>query len=281
MTDIPFSVKDFIRNALEEDIGSGDITTSLLFPEGTEGQESTALLIAKSSFVLAGLPFAKEVFRCVDDSVRLEQLVEEGSRVRKADVLAKINGRTRTLLMCERVSLNILQRLSGIASLTNKFVRRIKDLNTKVLDTRKTTPCMRYMERYAVRMGGGTNHRSGLYDGILIKDNHIEAAGGIRKAVLLAKEGRYFSRIEVEAETLKEFKEALNAGADIIMLDNMPVADIKEAVRLARGRVTLEASGNVTPDNIREIAETGVGFVSIGALTHSAHAVDISMKIMG
>lgn len=276
--DIPASVKDFILQALEEDIGAGDITTSLII---SEKHESTALLIAKSGFVLAGLPFAKEVFKSMDETVRFEPLIEEGTRLRKADVLAKISGSTRTLLMCERVSLNILQRLSGIATLTNKFVKRTQDLKTEVLDTRKTTPGMRYMEKYAVRVGGGKNHRFGLYDGILIKDNHVEAAGGIKKAVKLAKASRYLSRIEVEAENLKEFKEALHAGADIIMLDNMPLEDIKEAVRLSRGKVTLEVSGNVTLDNVREIAETGVDFISIGALTHSPSAADISMKIMG
>jgi nicotinate-nucleotide pyrophosphorylase (carboxylating) len=216
----------------------------------------------------------------VDDTVRLDPLVEEGSWVRKTTVLAKVSGKTSSLLASERVMLNILQRLSGIATLTSKFSRKVKGLNTRIVDTRKTTPCMRYMEKYAVRVGGGGNHRFGLYDGILIKDNHIAAAGGIKKAVELAKQGGHLSKIEVEAETLKEFKEALKAGADVIMLDNMPIKDIQEAVKLARKKVLVEVSGNVTLEQVRQIAEAGVDLISVGAITHSAPAVDISMKIV-
>lgn len=275
--DIPSSVRDLIKHSLEEDIGSGDITTSLIVPKT---HESTALIIAKGGFILAGLPFAEEAFNILDDLVNFHVLAEDGSRVKKGDIIAEINGRTATLLQAERVSINILQHLSGIATMTNKFVAKIKGLKAKILDTRKTMPCMRYMEKYAVRMGGGTNHRFGLYDGILIKDNHIEVAGSIKEAVARVKEGRHLSRVEVEAENLKEFKDAMSAGADIIMLDNMPIKDIKEAVRFARGKVTLEASGNITLDNVRDIAETGIDLISVGAITHSAPAMDISMKIM-
>lgn len=275
--DIPSSIRQLIEHSLEEDIGSGDVTTSLIVP--TE-HESTALIVAKDNFVLAGIPFVKEVFDILDASVKFDALIEDGSRVRKGDIIAEINGRTRVLLMGERVSLNILQHLSGIATMTYKFVAKVKGTKAKILDTRKTMPCMRFMEKYAVRMGGGKNHRFGLYDGILIKDNHIEAAGGIKWAVAMAEEGRYLSRIEVEAENIKDVKDALSAGADIIMLDNMPLKEIKEAVKLVKGKVTIEVSGNVTLDNVREIADIGVDLISVGAITHSAPAVDISMKII-
>jgi nicotinate-nucleotide pyrophosphorylase (carboxylating) len=197
-------------------------------------------------------------------------------------VLARISGRTRSLLAGERVALNILQRLSGIATLTNKFVKKVEGLEVKILDTRKTTPGMRYLEKYAVRTGGGHNHRFGLYDGILIKDNHIEAAGGIKSAVAKAKEN-FRTKIEIEAESLKDVKDAVQAGADIIMLDNMSVRDIKKAVKIAGKKAQLEVSGNVAMDKVRRLAETGVDFISIGALTHSAPAApaaDISMKLV-
>jgi len=275
--DIPSSIKELIRHALEEDIGSGDITTSLVIPQS---HESTGLIVAKESFILAGMPFAMEVYNIISESVTFEPLIEDGTRVKKGDIVAEINGKTSAILKGERLALNILQRLSGIATLTNKFVQKVKGTKAKILDTRKTTPCMRYMEKYAVRVGGGRNHRFGLYDGILIKDNHIEAAGDIKRAIELAKEGRHLSKIEVEAETLKEVKDALEAGADIIMLDNMPINEIKEAVRIVKGRVLLEVSGNVSLENVREIAETGVELISVGAITHSAPASDISMKII-
>lgn len=275
---MPAGVRRFIAAAIEEDVGNGDVTTSLLVPRE---QESTAVLIAKDSFVIAGLPFADEVLRAVDDSSLLEPLVEEGTWVRKATTLAKITGKTRSLLAAERVMLNILQRLSGIATLTNKYVRKIQGLDTRIVDTRKTTPGMRYMEKYAVRMGGGRNHRFGLYDGILIKDNHIAAVGGVKRAVELARAGGgHLSKIEIEAETLKEFREALKAGADVIMLDNMPIKDIREAVKQAKKKVTIEVSGNVSLEQVRQIAEAGVDLISIGAITHSAPAMDISMKIV-
>lgn len=277
MMDIPASVRYFLQRALDEDIGSGDVTSSLLIPAD---QKSTALIISKENFVLAGMPFVKEVLQLVDENIYIEVHKDEGSRVKKGDIIAEVHGRTRSLLLAERVSINVLQHLSGVATLTGKFVSKIKGLNARIVDTRKTFPCMRLMEKYAVRMGGGKNHRFGLYDGILIKDNHIEAVGGIRNALQKATEGRYMSRVEVEVESLKEFKEALLGNADIIMLDNMTIKDIKEAVKLSKGKVTLEVSGNVNLENVREIAETGVDTISVGVLTHSAPAVDISMKLI-
>ncbi|MEW6675367.1 MAG: carboxylating nicotinate-nucleotide diphosphorylase [Nitrospirota bacterium] len=275
--EIPTSVLEIIRLALDEDIGYGDITSSLLIDED---YESRAVFIAKANFVLSGLPFAREVFYMLDPDIRFNVFIKDGSKVSKFDVLAEVYGKTRVLLSCERVSLNILQRLSGISTMTSMFVEAVKGLNAKIVDTRKTIPGLRYMEKYAVRMGGGSNHRFGLFDGILIKDNHIEAVGSIREAVKLAKGSHHLVRIEVEVENLNDLEEAIEAGADIVMLDNMSIQDIKKAVRIAGGMVTLEASGNINLENVRETAETGVDLISIGALTHSAAAVDISMKIV-
>ncbi len=275
--DIPPNVVDSIRSALEEDIGQGDLTTSLLIPEDSE---SKAQFIAKGSFVLAGLPFAQEVFRILDSSIVSEAFYKEGTKVQPGSIIAEVSGKTRAILSGERVSLNILQRLSGIATLTKMFVERIGGLKVKIVDTRKTTPCLRFMEKYAVRVGGGYNHRLGLFDGILIKDNHIEAVGSIKEAVRLAKKGHHLSRIEVEVKNIQEFEEAIEAGTEIVMLDNMSVDNMKEAVKITKGRVILEASGNVRLDNVREIAEAGVDLISVGALTHSAVAADISLKIV-
>lgn len=275
--EIPSSVIDLIHRALEEDIGPGDITSSLLIPSENE---SRALYIAKGNFVLAGLPFAREVFRIIDPSMFFKMFYNESAKVRKGDVLAEVLGKTTAILAGERVSLNILQRLSGIATLTSMYVERIKGLKAKIVDTRKTTPCLRFMEKYAVRMGGGGNHRFGLFDGILIKDNHIEAVGSIKEAVKLAKSGHHLARIEVEVENLHDLKEAITAGADIVMLDNMSITDIKKAVKISSGRVILEASGGIKLEDMRDIAEAGVDLISVGALTHSAVAVDISLKIV-
>lgn len=275
--EIPTSTLEIIRLALDEDIGYSDITSSLLIDED---HESRAVFIAKANFVLSGLPFAREVFYMLDPDITFNVFIKDGSKVSKFDVLAEVYGKTRVLLSCERVSLNILQRLSGISTMTDMFVEAVKGLNAKIVDTRKTTPGLRYMEKYAVRMGGGSNHRFGLFDGILIKDNHIEAVGSIRGAVKLAKGSHHLVRIEVEVENLNDLEEAIEAGADIVMLDNMSIQDMKKAVRIAGGRVALEASGNVNLENVREIAETGVDLISVGALTHSAAAVDISMKIV-
>ncbi len=277
---IPHGVREIIRIALEEDIGNGDITTAFLIPEDSE---SKALIIAKDNFVVAGIPFIKEVFSFFDREVRFNVFINDGSKVMKGDVIAEVSGRTKVLLSGERVSLNILQRLSGIATLTNMFVEKVKGLKTKIVDTRKTTPGLRFMEKYAVRVGGGNNHRFGLFDGILIKDNHIEAVGSITEALRLASEGHHLAKIEVEVENLNDLKEAVEGGADIVMLDNMSIQDMKEAVNIVRTSkkdVILEASGNISLENVREVAETGVDLISIGALTHSATAVDISMKIV-
>ncbi|MEC4676389.1 MAG: carboxylating nicotinate-nucleotide diphosphorylase [Nitrospirota bacterium] len=275
--DIPISVTKLINDAIEEDLGHGDITTDLLVPVESK---STALYIAKDNFILAGMPFAKEVFRLIDSATYFEAFYNEGAEVQKGDVLGKVDGKTRALFAGERVSLNIMQRLSGIATTTNRFIEAVGGTKAKIVDTRKTTPCLRFMEKYAVRLGGGSNHRFGLFDGILIKDNHIEAVGSIRKAVALAKMGPHLARIEMEVETLKELQEAVEAGVDIVMLDNMSLDNMREAVRIADGKVTVEASGNITLDNVREVAGTGVDIISVGALTHSVTAADISMKIV-
>jgi nicotinate-nucleotide pyrophosphorylase (carboxylating) len=275
--DIPLSVIETLRHAVEEDLGYGDVTTSLLVPEENE---SKALYVSKGSFILAGFPFAREVFNLLDRSTEFRIFFNEGAKVAKGAVLAEVSGKTRVLLAGERTSLNILQRLSGIATLTSHFVDAVRGTKAKILDTRKTTPCHRFMEKYAVKIGGGTNHRFGLYDGILIKDNHIEEVGGIKEAISLAKKGHHLARIEVEVETLTELKEAIAAGADIVMLDNMPVHTVAEAVRLAKGKVLIEASGNISLRNVKQVAETGIDFISVGALTHSVTAADISMKIV-
>jgi len=274
---MPSAVVRLIKHALEEDIGHGDITTSLLIPEESE---SRALYVAKASFVIAGFPFAGEVFNILDPDAVFKTFFAEGAKVRKGDILGEVSGKTKVLLAGERVSLNILQRLSGIATLTSQFVDAVMGTGTKIIDTRKTTPCLRFMEKYAVRMGGGVNHRFGLFDGILIKDNHIEAVGSITKAISLAKAGHHLAKIEVEVENLNDLQEASEAGADIIMLDNMSADDMREAVKIVKKRIPLEASGNVSLNNVREIAETGVDLISIGALTHSVVAVDISLKIV-
>jgi nicotinate-nucleotide pyrophosphorylase (carboxylating) len=274
--DFPSGVIDFLRRALEEDIGPGDCTTDLLIPAE---HRSSAQYLAKSDFVLAGIPFVSEIFRLLDASLSLQSFFNEGDSIRKGESIAEASGKTSVLLAGERVSLNLLQRLSGIATLTRRYTEHIRGCNARIVDTRKTTPCLRFMEKYAVRIGGGSNHRFGLFDGILIKDNHIKAAGGIRKAVTLAKKAHHLMKIEIEVQTIQELSDAIEAGADIVMLDNMPVDEMKASVTAAHGRVLLEASGGVTLNNVRAIAETGVDFISVGALTHSAQAVDISMKI--
>ncbi len=274
------SIKDFLRRALQEDIGSGDITTNACI---TNSHVSRADIIAKEEFVLAGMPLVEELFHLVDPNLYFIKKLDDGSILRRDEVIATIEGKTASILKAERTALNILQRLSGIATLTRRFVEKVKDTGVRILDTRKTTPNMRMFEKYAVKVGGGLNHRMGLYDGILIKDNHIKASGGIREAVRRVRDyGTRMLKIEVEAETIEQVKEALQEGVDIIMLDNMSLREIKEAVSLIRQQnpsVMVEVSGGVSLDNIRELAETGVDFISIGALTHSAKAVDISLEI--
>jgi nicotinate-nucleotide pyrophosphorylase (carboxylating) len=275
--EIPPSVISFLRCALEEDIGPGDVTTSLVI---TRDRKSSARYLAKEDFVLAGFPFARKAFHLLDPSIKFKLFFQDGARIKKGDALAEVYGKTSDILAGERVSLNILQRLSGIATLTAAYVKRVKGLKAKIVDTRKTTPCMRFMEKYAVSIGGGCNHRFGLFDGILIKDNHIAAAGGIKKAVNLAKKSHHLSKIEVEVGDLKGLRNAIDAGADVVMLDNMTVSVMRKAVEISNRRVLLEASGGVRLQNVRDIAETGVDFISVGALTHSAPAVDISLKMV-
>jgi nicotinate-nucleotide pyrophosphorylase (carboxylating) len=266
-----------IEDALFEDIGPGDITSEAVIPEEAS---ATAEIIAKQDLVLAGALIAREVFRKLDPWVQFTPLAHEGGRVQSGSIIAQVQGRTRMLLAGERVALNLMQHLSGIATTTARFVEALKGSRAEILDTRKTLPGLRALEKYAVRMGGGRNHRFGLYDGILIKDNHIKAAGGIIKAMAgIRKKVHPLLKIEVEVKTLDEVREAMAAGATMLLLDNMPPALMKQAVGIVGERVLVEASGNVTLDNVKAIAETGVDFISSGSLTHSAPAADISMKI--
>lgn len=273
-------LSEFISNALKEDIATGDITTELTIPPG---HMSAAKVIAKENLILAGLPIFTEVFKYLSEEITIHSFFNDGDHVSSGSVIAQLKGNTRYLLMGERVALNILQRLSGIATLTHSFVEKVKDTGATILDTRKTTPTLRPLEKYAVTVGGGKNHRSGLFDGILVKDNHIEAAGGIRKALaMLRKKRPHLMKIEVEVKNLDELKEALEEGADAVLLDNMKPEEIEEAVRLKRRinpDVVLEASGGVSLENVRHFALTGVEYISVGAITHSARAMDISMKI--
>ncbi|MBI5195077.1 MAG: carboxylating nicotinate-nucleotide diphosphorylase [Nitrospirae bacterium] len=276
-----FNLDLILMNALSEDIGHCDVTTSAVIPPG---HKSKAVLIAKDEFILAGISFAGRVFSLLDAGIKFNADKKDGRRVKKGDVIARVSGSTADLLKAERTALNLLQRLSGIATLTHKFVECVKGLHVKITDTRKTAPNLRFFEKYAVRAGGGHNHRFGLFDGVLIKDNHIAAAGGITKAVRLARsKTHHIMKIEVEAKNIKEVKQALSAGADIIMLDNMPVKEMKNAVKVIRRQnpsILIEASGSVTLQNVRQIAETGVDMISSGTVTHSAPAVDISMKVL-
>jgi nicotinate-nucleotide pyrophosphorylase (carboxylating) len=274
---------ELFKIAILEDIGSGDITSQLLVPENLNAK---AHIICKERIILAGIPFVKRFFYILSsffnlkhDKLQIEEYYGEGDFVDEGKVIAELWGNARILVAGERIALNILQRLSGIATLTATFVKRIKDLNVKILDTRKTTPGLRAMEKYAVCVGGGYNHRFALYDAILIKDNHIKIVGSVSNALKMVKKSNIYQKIEIEVKNLEELKEAILEGADIVMLDNMDIETMKKAVKLAKGKVFLEASGGVTLDNVYEIASTGIDFISIGALTHSAKAVDISMKI--
>lgn len=269
-------VQDTIRRALAEDVGNGDITSELTIDAASR---SRATFLAKESFVLAGMPFVQEVFRQVDPELSLRIRKKEGSAIKRGDIIAEASGPTRSLLIAERTALNILQRVSGIATLTRKFVEAVKGSQVRITDTRKTTPGFRAFEKYGVRTGGGWNHRFGLYDGVLIKDNHIAAAGGVTAAIGRTQRAHHLLKIEVEVSNLKELAEALEAGADVIMLDNMGIADIRKAVALTNKRALLEVSGGVSLDTVADLASTGVDIISAGALTHSAPAVDVSMKI--
>ena len=265
-----------ILSALKEDITSEDVSTNAVMPTKVQG---TVDLIAKEDGVIAGMDVYARVFKLLDEDTEIEMFCHDGDEVREGDLMAKVTGDIRVLLSGERVALNYLQRMSGIASYTHSVASLLEGSKTKLLDTRKTTPNMRIFEKYAVRVGGGYNHRYNLSDGVLLKDNHIGAAGSVTKAVQMAKEYAPFVRkIEVEVENLDMVKEAVEAGADIIMLDNMSTEEMQEAIRIIDGRAETECSGNVTKENISRLTSLGVDYISSGALTHSAPILDISLK---
>ena len=272
-------IDGIITTALEEDIHYVDVTTDYLIPDG---HTSKAYYIAKDDGVLCGIDIAKRVFALVGSGVTFTECLTDGVKVKKGDIIARMEGDTKVLLKGERTALNILQHMSGIASATNRCVELVAGTNAKITDTRKTLPGLRRLQKYAVTVGGGFNHRYNLSEGAMLKDNHIDAYGGITGAVTaLRKKIGHMTKIEVEVRNLDELQEALNVGCEIIMLDNMSCADMKKAVELTAGRAMLEASGNVTEENIAEIAKTGVDIISLGALTHSVQCFDISMRFSG
>jgi nicotinate-nucleotide pyrophosphorylase (carboxylating) len=290
-------VEKIVQKALEEDVGTGDITTALTIPPGSF---SHAKIVAKESGVIAGLEVASVVFdlavKCCGykstlqtkcqtqnspNGICFQATLQDGSEVKAGDIVAEIEGDTAVILTAERTALNFLQRMSGIATQTAKLVRLVSHTKAQIVDTRKTTPGLRILEKYAVRVGGGRNHRFGLYDAVLIKDNHIQAAGGIEKAIRAARaKVPHTVKIEVEADTIEHVKQALEAGADMILLDNMPLDTLRQAVKLCQGRALTEASGGITEENIVEIAESGVDLISVGAITHSVKALDLSLDIV-
>ena len=271
------AIKSIVNYALTEDIGSGDITTNSLIPLELQ---TKATMVAKSTGIIAGLTVAEYVFRTLSPDITWKAFVNDGDKVNKGDLIVEISGSYRALLTGERLALNFMQRMSGIASMTANFVNALDGFKTKILDTRKTVPGLRILDKYAVKMGGGTNHRIGLYDMVLIKDNHIKIAGGITNAVAQIKKSVPDGmKIEVETTTIEEVYEALAAGVDIIMLDNMTNETMSECVKIIDSRAKIEASGNMTLERLKEVASTGVDFISIGALTHSVSAFDISMNI--
>ena len=271
-------IDKIIDSALEEDLGPGDITTSAIIDSSLKGK---ARLLAKEEIILAGIEVFSRVFSRLDPEIVVECTYHDGDVVPNGYDIGIIRGSMRGMLSGERTALNFLQHLSGIATLTKRYVEKIDPSKVRVIDTRKTTPRLRILEKYAVRMGGGFNHRFGLFDGILIKDNHIAAAGSISKALAKIKANvPHTLKIEVEVEDIKGVEEAIGAGADAILLDNMSVKEMKEAVSIARGRVLLEASGGITLESIGEISKTGISLISIGAITHSARSVDISLEVI-
>ncbi|MDD6673180.1 MAG: carboxylating nicotinate-nucleotide diphosphorylase [Eubacteriales bacterium] len=270
------NVDDYILNTLKEDITSEDVSTNAVMPESKQGR---ADLICKQDGIVCGLDVFERTFKLLDETSRFEANFSDGDFVKKGELIGVIYGDVKAILSGERTALNYLQRMSGIATMTREYSDELKDYKTVLLDTRKTTPNMRPFEKHAVRVGGGTNHRYNLSDGVLLKDNHIGAAGSVTNAIKMAKAYAPFVRkIEIETETLEQVKEALEAGADIIMLDNMDNETMKKAVEMIDGRAQTECSGNVTKQRLREIAEIGVDFVSCGALTHSAPIMDVSLK---
>ncbi len=271
----PFVLDPILRRVLEEDIGTGDVTTLATIQPGTQ---ASAELVAKEDFVLSGIDVAQRVFHLLSAQTAFEKLIEDGQSVKRGDVLAWIKGDAAVLLQGERVALNLLQRMCGVATLTAEFVKEIGGTGAIIVDTRKTTPGLRVLEKYSVRMGGGGNHRMALYDAVLIKENHVAAAGGITSAVSRARQNvPHTQKVEVEVRNQVEVAEALEAGADILLLDNMSTEELRAAVEMIDGRAITEASGGVNLETVRDIAETGVRLISVGALTHSYRAVDISM----
>jgi len=280
LTVLDFSTSRLLDLALAEDVGGGDVTSSLTVPAGRQGRGT---LLAKAPGVISGLDVAGEVFRRVDPAITFTPLVADGDPVPAMTPIATVEGPARGLLTAERVALNLLQRLSGVATATARYVAAVRDTTVRIVDTRKTTPGLRALEKAAVRHGGGHNHRFGLTDGVLIKDNHLAAVGGadrVARAIALARQGApHTLRIEIEVTTLDELAQALEAGADIVLLDNMDVPELRKAVAMTCGRALLEASGGVTLESVAEIAATGVDLISVGALTHSAPALDISLEL--
>lgn len=273
---IKVNVDELIMMALREDISDEDVTTNAVMRKDRTGN---AQLLCKEDGVIAGLGIFERVFKLLDENISVEFMADDGDRVKNGQLLATVTGSIRAILSGERTALNYLQRMSGIATYTREVAELLEGSDIKLLDTRKTTPNMRVFEKYAVKVGGGNNHRYNLSDGVLLKDNHIGAAGGVTEAVNLAKEYAPFVRkIEVEVENLHMLKEALEAGADIIMLDNMTDSDMREAVKIAAGKAEIECSGNVTRENIEKFKDIGVDYISSGALTHSAPILDVSLK---
>lgn len=271
------AIEPVIEAGFKEDINTGDLTTDLLISADTQ---TTAIMVAKADGIIAGLPVAELIFKKLDTNVQFNAEIADGDSVKKGDLICTINGAYRALLTGERLALNFMQRMSGIATETAKYVDAIKEFKTVILDTRKTIPGLRLLDKYAVKAGGGTNHRIGLYDMVMIKDNHISVAGGISNAVKAIRPNIAEQiKIEVETTTMDEVQQAVDAGADIIMLDNMDNETMTAAVNLINGRAKVEASGNMNLSRLREVAATGVDFISIGALTHSVVALDISQKI--
>lgn len=270
-------IRDIVTRALQEDIGHGDLTTVSLVPTDAY---TKGIIHVKEAGIIAGLPVAKLVFELIDPTLNFEAKVNDGNRVEKGDIIAEVFGSARAILIGERLALNFLQRLSGIATKTARCVELITYYQARIVDTRKTTPGLRVLEKYAVRVGGGKNHRFGLFDGVLIKDNHIRLAGGIQQAVIQARQAvPHTVKIEIEVEDLQGVAEALEAKADIIMLDNMSPEQMKEAVRIIAGNALVEASGGVSEETLVEVAKSGVNLISMGALTHSVQALDISLDV--
>lgn len=278
-----FSLKEnilidkIVEQVLLEDIGTGDITSDSIVPYDLKAK---GIIKTSEEGVVAGLDIAHLIFEKLDPEIIFQEKIKDGVKVARGKVLAEISGSARTILKGERVALNFLQRMSGIATITSKFCQEVKDFPVRIVDTRKTTPGLRVLEKYAVLMGGGYNHRFGLYDAVLIKDNHIAVAGGIKSAVnSVRKQISHTVKIEVEVENLSQLQEALEMKVDIVMLDNMELETMKEAVKIVKGKALIEASGGITLKKVREIAQTGVDLISVGALTHSVKSLDISMEI--